>query len=238
MYPVTYEADYLKERNRLTTFFRWIVAIPWFIVGLFYGIAAFVVIVIAWFALLILGRYPDGMYNFVGGVLRYSMRVTGFVSLQTDAWPPFGIGDDPSYPVRVHIEPHAAKQSRLKTLFRLILLVPAMIMSYAMSGITSAVAMVSWLAIVFRGYQPAAIHNALAYTIGYQARFDSYAMLMRDEYPPIGDEIAVEIDPPAPTEAIATEEPASLEPGASPAREDAAGGGETPPPAPPRPPAG
>ena len=70
MYPVTYEADYLKERNRLTTFFRWIVAIPWLIVGLFYGIAAFVVVVIAWFALLILGRYPDGMYNFVGGVLR------------------------------------------------------------------------------------------------------------------------------------------------------------------------
>jgi hypothetical protein len=238
LYPVTYEADYLKERNRLTTFFRWIVAIPWLIVGLFYGIAAFVVIVIAWFALLILGRYPDGMYNFVGGVLRYSMRVTGFVSLQTDAWPPFGIGDDPSYPVRVHIEPHAAKQSRLKTLFRLILLVPAMFMSYAMSGITSAVAMVSWMAIVFRGYQPAAIHNALAYTIGYQARFNSYAMLMRDEYPPIGDEIPVEIDPPAATEAIATEEPASLEPGASPAQGDAAGGGETPPPVPPRPPAG
>ena len=98
--------------------------------------------------------------------------------------------------------------------------------------------MVSWMAIVFRGYQPAAIHNALAYTIGYQARFDSYAMLMRDEYPPIGDEIPVEIDPPAATEAIATEEPASLEPGASPAQGDAAGGGETPPPAPPRPPAG
>lgn len=226
MYPVTYEADYLKERNRLTTFFRLIVAIPWLIVSIFYGIAAFVVAVIAWFALLILGRYPEGMYNFVGGVLRFSMRVSGFVSLQTDEWPSFGINDDPAYPIRVRFNPPAAKQSRVKVFFRLILLFPVMVLSYAMSYLMQGVAAIAWLTIVFRGYQPAAVHNALAYVLGWNTRVNAYALLMRDEYPPVGDEIPVEVDPPA----LATPEPAPLGSGSNPAAESDPAGGQAPPP--------
>ena len=228
MYPVTYEADYLKERNRLTTFFRLIVAIPWLIVAVFYGIAAFVVVVIAWFALLILGRYPQGMYDFVGGVLRFSMRVSAFVSLQTDAWPSFGISDDPTYPVRVRFNPPAARQSRAKVFFRLILLFPIMVLSYAMSYFIQAAAAIAWLTIVFRGYQPAAIHNGLAYVLGWNTRVNAYAMLMRDEYPPVGDEIPVEVDPPA-----FTEQPAPVDPGSTPAQGGPAEGPDNPPPPPP-----
>lgn len=197
MYPVTYEADYQRERNRLTTFFRLIVAIPWLIVQSIYAIAQLVVVVVAWFAILILGRFPDGMYNFVGGILRFNMRVNGWFYLQTDEWPPFGIGEDPGYPIRVNFHPPAARQSRLKTLFRLILVIPLLVLYYAMSMALSGVAVVSWLTIVFRGYQPAAIHNALAYLMGWTTRVSAYSLLMRDEYPPVGDETPVEIDPPA-----------------------------------------
>ncbi|MBN8867435.1 MAG: DUF4389 domain-containing protein [Solirubrobacterales bacterium] len=197
MYPVTYEADYLRERNRWSTFFRLIVAIPWLIVQYVYSIAQLVIVVVAWFAILILGRFPDGMYNFVGGVLRFNMRVNGFVYLQTDAWPPFGIGEDPGYPIRVNFYPPAGRQSRVKTLFRIILLIPIAVLSYAMSFALMGVTLISWLTIVFRGYQPAAIHNALAYLMGWSTRTSAYAALMRDEYPPVGDETPVEIDPPA-----------------------------------------
>ena len=197
MYPVSYEADYVKQRNRLTTFFRLIVAIPWLIVAFFYGIAALVVIVLAWFALIILGRYPRGMYDFVGGFLRFSMRVNAFVSLQTDEWPPFGFRDDPAYPVRVNIAPPAARQSRLKALFRLILAVPLLFMSMIFSYLIQYVAVAAWFTIVFRGYQPAGIHNALAFTNGWVTRANAYMYLMRDEYPPVGDEVPVEVDPPA-----------------------------------------
>ena len=197
MYPVTYEADYQRERNRLTTFFRLIVAIPWVIVGYVYAIAQMVVVFIAWFAILILGRFPEGMYNFVGGVLRFLERMNGFMYLQTDEWPPFGIGEDQSYPIRVNFHPPAARQSRLKTLFRIILVFPLLVLSYAMSIAMLAVASVSWLTIVFRGYQPAAIHNALAFLMGWNTRASAYMYLMRDEYPTVGDETPVEIDPPA-----------------------------------------
>lgn len=197
MYPVTYEADYQRERNRLTAFFRLIVVIPWLIVASIYAIAQMVVVVIAWFALLILGRFPEGMYGFVGGILRFTQRVNGFTYLQTDEWPPFGIGEDPGYPIRVNFHPPAARQSRVKTLFRIILIIPLAVLSYAVSYALIGVAVISWLTIVFRGYQPAGIHNAIAFLMGWTTRANAYTYLMRDEYPPVGDETPVEIDPPA-----------------------------------------
>ena len=60
MYPVSYAADYAAEgRNRLTTFFRSIVAIPWLVVAYLYGIGASIVVVLAWFAMVFTGRYPE-----------------------------------------------------------------------------------------------------------------------------------------------------------------------------------
>jgi hypothetical protein len=96
MYPVTYEADYVRERDRLTTFFRLILAIPWLIVATIYSVAVFFTVLAAWFALLFTGRYPEGLYSFNSGALRFFMRVSGWFSLQTDPWPPFGFGADPT----------------------------------------------------------------------------------------------------------------------------------------------
>jgi len=214
LYPVAYEADYLKERNRWTTFFRLIVAIPWLIVASIYQIAAMVVVLIAWFALVFIGRYPEGMYNFVGGVLRFSMRVNGFMYLQTDAWPSFSISDDASYPIRVNFAPPAAKQSRLKAFFRIILIIPLLFLSYLISYMLMFISAISWVTIVFRGYQPAAIHNALAYALSWTTRFSAYAALMRDEYPPVGDEIPVEVDPPAGQPALPSDPPPAIDPAA------------------------
>lgn len=197
MYPVTYEADYQKDRNRLTTFFRLIVAIPWILVAYVYMIALTVVVIVAWFALVILGRYPQGMYDFVGGILRFYMRVTAFLTLQTDAWPSFGISDDADYPVRISFAPPAARQSRLKAFFRIILIVPLLLMTYIFSTLQQIIAVLAWVTIVFRGYQPAGVHNALAFTNSWYTRANAYMFLMRDEYPPVGDEVQVEVDPPA-----------------------------------------
>jgi hypothetical protein len=188
MYPISYEADYVRERNRLTTFFRLILAIPWLIVAYVYEIVATIVVIIAWFALVILGRYPEWAYNFNSGVVRYFIRVFAWTALQTDNFPPFGISPDPTYPVRIQIAPRAERQSRLKALFRIILIIPLLIVQYAIGFIHLGAAIVAWLTIVFRGYQPAGIHNALAFTNAWHARTAGYALLLRDEYPPVGDE--------------------------------------------------
>ena len=80
MYPIAYAQDHEAEnRNRLTTFFRGIVVIPWQIVAYLWGIAAGVVAVIAWFALLFTGRYPQGMYDFNAKYLRMATRTNALL---------------------------------------------------------------------------------------------------------------------------------------------------------------
>ncbi|HKV66880.1 MAG TPA: DUF4389 domain-containing protein [Gaiellales bacterium] len=80
------------ELNRWLPLVKWILAIPHFIVLFFLGIAAFFVVVFAWFAIVLTGRYPRGAFEFVEGVMRWGNRVAGYaVTLVTDAYPPFGL---------------------------------------------------------------------------------------------------------------------------------------------------
>lgn len=71
---------------------KWLLAIPHWFVLYFLMIGVFVVTVIAWFAILFTGRYPQGMFDFVVGVLRWSLRVQAYaVLLTTDKYPPFSL---------------------------------------------------------------------------------------------------------------------------------------------------
>jgi hypothetical protein len=81
----------LTDRNRLTAFFRIILAIPQFIVVVVLGIAAAVVTFIALFAVLFTGRWPEGMRDFVIKVQRWSLRVQVYAMLLTDVYPPFAL---------------------------------------------------------------------------------------------------------------------------------------------------
>jgi hypothetical protein len=190
MYPISYEADFNPTPNRWTTFFRLILAIPWLIVAYFWEILVAFTLLFAWVAVVILGRYPEWLYNFNGGVLRFYIRTFAWLYLQTDAWPPFGIKDDPSYPIRVNIAPRATSQSRLKAFFRLILALPVFIVLYGVQFIHLGAGVVAWLTIVFRGYLPEGINTVLTYVNSFYTRVYGYAALLTDDYPPIGLEKA------------------------------------------------
>lgn len=198
MYPISYEADFNPAPNRWTTFFRPLLAIPWLIVAIVYLIAYVFTHLFAWIAVIILGRYPEWLYEFNSGVIRYFVRTGAWMYLQTDVWPPFGISDDPSYPIRVNFAPRAERQSRLKALFRAILAIPLEIVIYVgIAGIHGGAAAVAWLTIVFRGYLPEAINAIFTYANGFYARFAGYFSILTDDYPPIGLEKAGGAAPPA-----------------------------------------
>lgn len=188
MYPVRYEADYVREPDRVSTFFRIVVVIPWLIVAVAYSIAVTVTALIAWFAILIVGRYPQGLYDFNSGMLRFFTRVNAFAYLQTDRWPPFGLGEDDAYSVRAKIAPRAESQSRLKVLFRLILALPLLLVTQAISLLLQGASLLAWLTIVFRGYQPEGVHYILAFANAWNTRFGGYLLLLTDAYPPVGED--------------------------------------------------
>ena len=91
--------DAERELNRWLPLVKWFLAIPHYIVLFFLHIAAFFVVVIAWFAVLFTGRYPRGMFEFVEGVIRWQNRVVGYaLILVTDAYPPFSLGQAEASP--------------------------------------------------------------------------------------------------------------------------------------------
>jgi hypothetical protein len=83
--------DAARDLNRWLPLVKfWLLAIPHYIVLIFLNIAAFVVVIVAWFAILFTGRYPRGMFDFVEGVIRWNNRVLGYaLTLVTDKYPPF-----------------------------------------------------------------------------------------------------------------------------------------------------
>jgi hypothetical protein len=82
--------DARRELNRWLPLVKWLLAIPHYVVLFFLYIAAFVAVILAWFAILVSGRYPVGLFRFVEGVLRWHNRVVGYAFLLvTDRYPPF-----------------------------------------------------------------------------------------------------------------------------------------------------
>lgn len=82
--------DVEADLNRWLPLFKWLLAAPHYAVLFVLGIVAFFAVVIAWFAILFTSSYPQGLFNYVVGVMRYSNRVVAYAFLLvTDRYPPF-----------------------------------------------------------------------------------------------------------------------------------------------------
>jgi hypothetical protein len=88
--PVRYSLPMQREYKRWAPIYKWIIAIPWYIVGAVYGIGAFFVIIAAWFAVLFTGKWPAGMRAYVLKVMRYGYRVQSYI-LMSDVRPSFSL---------------------------------------------------------------------------------------------------------------------------------------------------
>ena len=78
------------DLNRILPIFKWLLAIPHYIILVILGVLAFLVTILAWLLILVTGRYPQGMFEFVVGVMRWSYRVGAYAFLlTTDRYPPF-----------------------------------------------------------------------------------------------------------------------------------------------------
>jgi hypothetical protein len=84
--------DVERDLNRWLPLVKWVLALPHYIVLAFLGIGAVFAIVAAWFAILVTGRYPQVLFDYVVGVARWSVRVNAYAFLLvTDRYPPFSL---------------------------------------------------------------------------------------------------------------------------------------------------
>ena len=197
-YPVQLDGRLDADLSRWLWVVKWLLAIPHYIVLAFLWLAFFVLTIVAFFAILITGRYPRQIFDFNVGVLRWTWRV-GFYSysaLGTDRYPPFSLGPEPDYPARLEI-PYPEQLSRGLALVKWWLLaIPHYLVLVFLVGLGVGIGWFRWGGLDFILVLIAAVH--LAYTGRYHRdifelvvginrwlfRVVAYASLMRDEYPP------------------------------------------------------
>ena len=90
-YPASFEVVDPATRDRVSVAFRIILAIPQFIVLFFILFAWWITAIVAWFAILLSGVYPEGLYTFGVGCLRWMVRVEAYLLLLVDDYPPFSL---------------------------------------------------------------------------------------------------------------------------------------------------
>jgi len=197
----------LTDRNRLTTLLRLVLAIPhlllvggpvagalswgwradagrnpgWTAGGGVLGAVAFIAALIAWFAIVLTGRHPEGLWDLAAFYLRWRVRAIAYVSLLRDEYPPFGDG---AYPAELIIRRPVAKRDRVSVAFRLILAIPQLVVLWALSVAWAITTMIAWFAILFTGRYPTTLYDFGVGALRWNIRVEAYLLLLDDEYPP------------------------------------------------------
>jgi len=169
-----------QHASRVKVGFRLILLIPHAILLFFYGVAAAVVLLVAWFAALFTARVPDGMYNFLGGYVAYYARVASYAALLTDRWPTVSVNDP--YPVVFRLT-GPGRLNRAAVLFRLVLFLPAGIVISVVTTGAQLVSIVNWFIVLIRGRMPAPMFDAYASTARFYMRGQAYFLLLTPTYP-------------------------------------------------------
>jgi len=168
------------RRSRLTVFFRLLLVIPHLIWMYLWSIPVTFAVIISWFAALFTGRVPAGLHNFDSGFLRYSTRVTGYMFLLADPWPPFSLSQP--YPIDVRVDP-AGPQSRLTVFFRVVLAIPALILVYVFRTVNQIVAVLAWFYCLALGQMSEGMRNISAWLLRFEVQTYAYLLLLTGRYP-------------------------------------------------------
>jgi hypothetical protein len=186
--PIRLESSDDLRRNRLTVFFRLLLAIPHLIWLALWGIAAFFAAIGNWFAILFTGISPAGLHRFLAAYLRYQQHVFAYLYVIANPFPGF-TGERGSYPIEIRIA-ERAPQNRWTVGFRLVLALPALLLGVAYGTLLTAVAFLGWFVSLFTGAMPLGLRNTGALAVRYSAQFYGYLFLLTDAYPYSGPNVA------------------------------------------------
>jgi len=169
------------QRTRLTVFFRLILAIPLFLWFTLWAVIAMLALIVNWFATLATGRSPDGLHGFLATFLRFTTHVRAYVLLIADPYPGF-TGREGSYPIDLEIDP-PEDQNRLTVFFRIILAIPALLLTNILSNLSQLLAVFSWFIALVMGRVPEGLRNFAALALRFETQTYAYVLLLTGKYP-------------------------------------------------------
>lgn len=182
-YPVTFEISDPGELSRWLPFIKWLLVIPHLFALVFVGIGALFVSIFAWFAVLFTARFPRGAFDYMVGTFRWGYRVAAYYLLMTDAYPPFSLADDPSYPVRVNVE-YPERIARWRPIVQWLLVVPYLFIAGLLYWLTTIMVFFAFFTIVFTKRIPRGMFELMVPGLRWNLRGTAYHYFLTDRYPP------------------------------------------------------
>jgi hypothetical protein len=193
-YPLRLRGDLDPETSAWLWLVKFLLVIPHVVVLAFLWIAGFCVTVGAWFAIAVTGRYPQGMFDFSVGVLRWTWRVSFYATgaFGTDKYPPFSLRSDPSYPADLTIDRPERLSRGLVWVKWWLLAIPQYIVVSAFTGgwggwhvgLILVLAVVGAIARMVKGAYPQSLFDLVMGLNRWAYRVAAYGLLMTDRYPP------------------------------------------------------
>ncbi|WRZ61995.1 DUF4389 domain-containing protein [Streptomyces sp. NBC_01294] len=203
IHPVCIKATLDPRLSRWKWLVKWILAIPHYIVLIFLQVAFLLLSVVAFFSILVTGRYPRALFRFNVGVIRWNMRVSYYSSvvLGTDAYPPFTLKEVPGYPIQVDVS-YPERLSRGLVLVKWLLVIPQLLViailitsgwgvfryledySPFASGLMGVLSLIAVVILTCTGTYPRDLFDFLMGLLRWTLRVFVYASLMTDKYPP------------------------------------------------------
>ena len=200
-YPVQLEGTLEPGLSRWLWLVKWLLLIPHVVVLAFLWAALAVTTIVAFFAILFTERYPRGLFAFALGVLRWTWRVSwyGYGGLGTDRYPPFTL-QDVDYPARLDI-PYPERLSRGLVLVKwwLLAIPHYLVIAFFLGGgwwwwtdeewggapgLVIVLVFFAAVVLLVRNRYPRSLYELVLGMDRWVARVATYALLMRDEYPP------------------------------------------------------
>jgi len=193
-YPVSVEGELDENLSRWLWLFKWLLILPHLVVLAFLWVAFFALSVGAFFSILMLGKYPRGIFDFNVGVMRWTWRVAfySYNALGTDRYPPFSLSTR-DYPANLEVEyPEHLSQGLVLVKWWLLAIPHYIVVGFfqggwgprASGGLVVVLTIFAGVVLLFKGRYPRDIFDLVMGFNRWSFRVLAYAALMRDEYPP------------------------------------------------------
>ena len=190
-YPAAFEFNAPERVARWRVIGNLILSIPQIIVIYLLGIIGLIVDLLSWIVILFTGKLPAGLAGFSCMLIRYQARVGVFIGFMRSSYPPFDFdtsaqdnGKDPEAVVR--FEPELEGRSRLRVLFRFILLIPVGIVGFVWFVLAQLAWIVGFFAVLILGRWPKGLLEFMVGVHRFSVRSSAYWSLLTDRFPPLG----------------------------------------------------